>query len=300
MYVYLITNNINGKKYVGITNNYKKRWSNECSYPLDPLKRQVIQEAIHKYGKENFTFKIIYNGLSIEEACEKEKILIQQYNSLIGQHGYNVDKGGEYHPKIFLTQGEKNGRALLTDKEAQYILNNRDKPLYVLYEEFNHKISYDEFKQIYHNKKFKHLTTTVPIYPYNFEFSCQFNGSLLDYGDILYLREQYSKGIYWREVYEEYKNIYMDEWTFWNIYCGNRFKLVRPEVFTEENKKIQTSFSYSGEKNGRAKLTNEDVKNIKKLHKDGKTNKELYALYPQVTPTSIRGIINNKTWKNIL
>ena len=29
MYVYKITNNINNKIYIGITNNYKKRWSNE-------------------------------------------------------------------------------------------------------------------------------------------------------------------------------------------------------------------------------------------------------------------------------
>lgn len=300
MYIYLITNNINHKKYVGITNNYKKRWGNECSYPKDEKRRQAIQEAIHKYGKENFTFELLHKGLGLEEACKKEEELIKQYHSLTTENGYNVDKGGKYHPISKPQLGEKNGRAKVTDEEAQYILNNRNKPLYVLYEEFNSLISYEEFKQIYHNKKFKHLTTSVSIYPFNFEFSCQFNGSPLDYGDIVYLREQYNKGIYWKDVYQEYKDIYSDEWTFWNIYVGNRFQLVMPEVFTEKNKKLHSKLGKSGARNGRAKLTEDDVKNIRKLHSKGKTNKELYALYPQVTTTSIRDIINNKTWKNIL
>lgn len=39
MYVYKITNKINNKNYIGITNNYKKRWSNEKFLPKDP-KRQ--------------------------------------------------------------------------------------------------------------------------------------------------------------------------------------------------------------------------------------------------------------------
>lgn len=301
MYVYLITNNINDKKYIGITNNYKKRWGNECSYPKDKERRQAIQEAIHKYGKENFTFEILYRGLTIEEACKKEAELIKYYHSSVKEgKGYNMDEGGNYHPKGKSMLGEKNGNSKITDKEAQYILDNRDKPLYVLYEEFNSKISYEEFKQIYHNKKFKHLTTKTQIYPYNFEFSCQFSSSPLDYGDIVYLREKYNEGKYWKDVYQEYKDFYPDEWTFWNIYYGNRFQLVMPEVFTEKNKKIHSSLGRTGAKNGRAKLTENDVRNIRKLHEEGKTNKEIYALYPQVTTTSIRDIINKKTWKNIL
>ena len=35
MYVYKITNQINNKIYIGITNNYKKRWSNECCNSKD-------------------------------------------------------------------------------------------------------------------------------------------------------------------------------------------------------------------------------------------------------------------------
>lgn len=55
-----------------------------------------------------------------------------------------------------------------------------------------------------------------------------------------------------------------------------------------------------GADNSNAKLTEEDVLNIRQLHKDGVTNSELYKLYPQVTPSSIRNIINGKTWKNLL
>ena len=114
------------------------------------------------------------------------------------------------------------------------------------------------------------------------------------------LRERYAQGEYWKNVYQEYKGIYPDPWTFWNIYYGNRFKLVMPEVFTDENRKKHSSLGRAGEHNGRSKLTESDVLKIRSLHTNGATNKELYTLYPQVTTTSIRDIINNKTWKHLL
>ena len=69
MYVYKITNKINNKLYIGITNDYKKRWSNHkcCNSP-----NMVIARAIKKYGVDNFVFEILFSGLSIEEAEEKE------------------------------------------------------------------------------------------------------------------------------------------------------------------------------------------------------------------------------------
>ena len=164
MYVYKITNNVNNKSYIGITNNYKKRWSNEKSNPKDPVRQQVITKAISKYGKENFTFEILYSNLTIEEACQKEQELIQKYNTLIPE-GYNVDKGGTYHPHRQPQFGEKNGNANLTDKEALYIKNNRDKPLYVLYDEFSDKMSYDAFKKCYKHQTYTHLPITKAEYP---------------------------------------------------------------------------------------------------------------------------------------
>lgn len=58
--------------------------------------------------------------------------------------------------------------------------------------------------------------------------------------------------------------------------------------------------SHSGENNGRAKLTKEDVIKIRKMHeKDNVSNSEIYKMYPQVSTTSIRNIINYKTWKTL-
>ena len=88
--------------------------------------------------------------------------------------------------------------------------------------------------------------------------------------------------------------------SFWRLYNGLSYKLVMPEVFTKENKEKHSSLKNSGNNNSHAKLLPEDIRNIRKLHSEGKTNKELYSLYPQVSPTTIRDIINLKTWKNLI
>ena len=294
MYVYKITNLINNKIYIGITNDYKRRWSNHKS-----CKTSLIGKAIQKYKVENFNFEILYSNLSIEEASNKEIELIKQYDCIV-PNGYNISKGG-YNISNTKLIGIKNGKSLLNYDEVKYIKDNRNKPMYELYELYNDKISYDTFKKIYHNQTYQDILPTVDEYPYNLEFSNQFtSNNKLDYGDIIYLREQYEKGIYWREVFKEYKNIFKDEWSFWNIYNGNKYKLVRPEIFTSKNKRKHSKLSsHQGENNGRAKLTKKDVVKIRELHNNNISNSEIYKLYPQVSSTSIRNVINYKTWTNI-
>ena len=86
MYVYQITNLINGKIYIGITNDYIKRWSNHrcCNSP-----NMVLARAIKKYGVEHFKFEVLLSGLSVEEADEKEEELIIEKNCRV-PYGYNV------------------------------------------------------------------------------------------------------------------------------------------------------------------------------------------------------------------
>ena len=88
--VYLITNNFNDKKYVGITSMMpKKRWAKGKGY-TDNIH---FNNAILKYGWENFDKQILYKGLTQEQAKNKEIELIKEYNSI--KNGYNISAGGD-------------------------------------------------------------------------------------------------------------------------------------------------------------------------------------------------------------
>jgi hypothetical protein len=88
--IYKITNNINGKIYIGQTTlSIKIRWKQHCSRHKD----QVIQRAIRKYGKKNFTIEEIDGANSLSELNYLEQHYIYIHNSKV-PHGYNVKNGG--------------------------------------------------------------------------------------------------------------------------------------------------------------------------------------------------------------
>jgi hypothetical protein len=96
-YIYLITNHINGKKYVGQTvNPIYHRWSKHIEEAYGGNKsNSLLHRAIIKYGASNF-------GINILEECadtelnEKEKNYIKQYNTYYTYNkGYNMTWGGE-------------------------------------------------------------------------------------------------------------------------------------------------------------------------------------------------------------
>lgn len=301
MYLYMITNKINGKRYIGVTNNIQKRWSNHRSKINN---KTVIGRAIQKYGAENFNFEVLQSNIPLDKIDKAEQDAIQYYDTHVSNSkGYNVSLGGYLSPKGICKYGADNSNAHLTEEEAKYIKSHRNIPLYVLYDSFSDKISYEAFKKVYDDTTYKNIKPTVDPYPYNFEFSNQFtSGNKLDYDEVVNLRKKYAAQIPWRKVYEEeYKDRYSDEMTFWNIYVGNRYKLVMPEVFTEENKHFQAAYSHSGEDNGRAKLTKKDVQQMRfDFENNLKTRKEIQDEYKDiVSPSSINNILGYRTWKNI-
>jgi group I intron endonuclease len=62
-YVYCITNLINGKRYVGKTNDLDRRWrdhQNNCSDEKCPDRDKLLYKAMRKYGVENFEFAVLW------------------------------------------------------------------------------------------------------------------------------------------------------------------------------------------------------------------------------------------------
>lgn len=80
----------NGKKYVGITGqDVSRRWRDgEGCYG------RAVYSAILKYGWDNITHKILFDGLTKEQAEEKEVELIKLYKTTGRENGYNVELGG--------------------------------------------------------------------------------------------------------------------------------------------------------------------------------------------------------------
>ena len=87
--VYVHTNMINGKKYVGITCDTKRRWNNGWGYQRNPR----FWSAIKHYGWNNFKHEILVENLSFEEATQLEQEYIVALDSK--NHGYNMTDGGE-------------------------------------------------------------------------------------------------------------------------------------------------------------------------------------------------------------
>ena len=96
-YIYKITNNINGKVYIGQTIQRPiDRWYRHCQKQCLSKNEEnmAIKRAIFKYGKENFTFTVIetITDYTKDVLDEREIYWISFYNSY--ECGYNCTKGG--------------------------------------------------------------------------------------------------------------------------------------------------------------------------------------------------------------
>lgn len=100
-YIYCYTNKINGHKYVGQTNNFKRRINEHksCAYNKKAYSyNDLIHKKIRQYGIDNFdieVLEIIYND-NQSLIDEREQYWIKELNShcRTGQ-GYNMTEGGQ-------------------------------------------------------------------------------------------------------------------------------------------------------------------------------------------------------------
>lgn len=91
-YIYKITNNINGKIYIGKTNrSIEERFKEHCKdYLRRDFEQRPLYSAMKKYGIENFSIELV-EETNIPE--EREKYWIEYYGSF--KNGYNATLGGD-------------------------------------------------------------------------------------------------------------------------------------------------------------------------------------------------------------
>jgi group I intron endonuclease len=102
MIVYMITNKLNGHSYIGQTvRTIRERWKEHCRTNSDCA---AISNAICKYGKENFSIKVLCKVDTLDKLNKEEQRLIKKFNTL-KPNGYNLTTGGLGH---FFSEETKN------------------------------------------------------------------------------------------------------------------------------------------------------------------------------------------------
>ena len=89
-FIYITTNMINGKKYIGQKKfDDRSRWKSYLGSGI------ALSRAINKYGKENFNREIIAITYSKEESDSVEKKFIKEHHALESIDYYNLSIGGD-------------------------------------------------------------------------------------------------------------------------------------------------------------------------------------------------------------
>ena len=94
--IYCHRNKINNKAYIGQTRcvPYTRRWSGH-GVSGDPYRGcRHFQNAIYKYGWDNFEHFAIIENLTLDQANFYEEMLIKLFQTDNPNYGYNIQKGG--------------------------------------------------------------------------------------------------------------------------------------------------------------------------------------------------------------
>lgn len=201
--IYKIENKLNGKIYIGQSNNIERRFKEHQT--KGESSRIPVDIAIQKYGRNNFTYDIV-EETSIENLNEAEKFWIQKFNSI--EKGYNCSNGGDQQ-----SIGENNGRAKITEKdvvEIRLAYKNHEKQKDI-YEKYKDIISFGTFQGIWQGGSWSHIMPEV-FTKENKEYYIYHNSrgensafSKFSNNEVINIRKRYINESA-KQIYEDYKD----------------------------------------------------------------------------------------------
>lgn len=123
-YIYKITNQINGKMYIGKTehiNPYDRWKEHKSDYKRRKNENRRLYNSMNYHGIDNFSFEVIDCVEDGQPLCEAEKYYINKYRTYIGFfdcNGYNCSLGGDGRSYLNLDEQE----VIRIHKENEYIV----------------------------------------------------------------------------------------------------------------------------------------------------------------------------------
>lgn len=164
--IYVVTNELSGKRYVGQSKNIKKRWQDHRSKAIHPKKADEFTKELYvdmrTFSLENFSIKIL-EECSEDELKNKEVEWINKLGTY--QREYNHSPGGNLPCEEYKHEGEDHGRALITLDEVLmcrelYKEGKRCSDIYKQY--FKEKgIGFSGFSSMWHGKTWSQVKPEV-------------------------------------------------------------------------------------------------------------------------------------------
>lgn len=95
-HVYVVTNTVNGKKYVGqTTRDVSKRWKRHVEDSVKQSYKSRLHRAIQKYGADKFTTEVRSTCTGRKALDMAERFYIALYQTQNPEFGYNIAAGGQ-------------------------------------------------------------------------------------------------------------------------------------------------------------------------------------------------------------
>lgn len=121
--------------------------------------------------------------------------------------------------------------------------------------------------------------------------------------EVYYIRECYNQHQDKDEVYNEFADR-LSKGGFHKIWLGQNWREIHMDVFTEENRQyyLYQRNSHPGSSNGRSKLTEDMVRDIRIRKRNGETSTQVYEDYKHtgITQGSFKNVWCYQNWKNII